>query len=158
MPDEDGEIDLSEYKDASLSDLTVEELKDFVYNGFCGANLSKYMIEASKLEGKTMVCLKPCDTYSFNQLLTEHRFDREKVYAVGIPCEGITVSSKLRGCFYPDGPGLHACLLSRTDRFVRSFYESREFPFIIAYVFFFSSRGAPICLCCTIFPFFSNCF
>ena len=34
---------------------TVEELKDFVYNGFCGANLSKYMIEASKLEGKTMV-------------------------------------------------------------------------------------------------------
>ena len=24
---------------------TVEELKDFVYNGFCGANLSKYLIE-----------------------------------------------------------------------------------------------------------------
>ncbi len=37
---------------------SVESLKDFVYNGFCGANLSKYMIEASKLEGKTMVCLK----------------------------------------------------------------------------------------------------
>ena len=28
MPDEDGEIDLSDYKEASLSDLTVEELKD----------------------------------------------------------------------------------------------------------------------------------
>ena len=27
---------------------TEESLKDFVYNGFCGANLSKYMIEASK--------------------------------------------------------------------------------------------------------------
>ena len=25
-----------------------EELKDFVYDGFCGANLSKMMIEASK--------------------------------------------------------------------------------------------------------------
>ena len=25
-----------------------EDLKDFVYNGFCGANLSKYMIEAGK--------------------------------------------------------------------------------------------------------------
>ena len=68
---------------------TPESLEDFVYDGFCGANLSKYMIEASKLEGKTMVCLKPCDTYSFNQLLTEHRFDREKVYAVGVPCEGM---------------------------------------------------------------------
>ena len=32
---------------------TEESLEDFVYDGFCGANLSKYMIEASKLEGKT---------------------------------------------------------------------------------------------------------
>ena len=65
-----------------------EELKDFVYNGFCGANLSKYMIAASKLEGKTLVCLKPCDTYSFNQLLKEHRVDREKAYIVGVGCKG----------------------------------------------------------------------
>ena len=63
---------------------TPESLEDFVYDGFCGANLSKYMIEASKLEGKTMVCLKPCDTYSFNQLLKEHRVDREKAYIVGV--------------------------------------------------------------------------
>ena len=67
---------------------TVESLKDFVYNGFCGANLSKYMIEASKLEGKTMVCLKPCDTYSFNQLIKEHRVNREKAYIVGVGCKG----------------------------------------------------------------------
>ena len=51
-----------------------DQLKNFVYNGFCGANLSKYMIEASKLEGKTLVFLKPCDTYSFNQLIKEHPF------------------------------------------------------------------------------------
>ena len=38
-----------------------EELENFVYNGFCGANLSKMMIEVSKLEGKTLVCLKPCE-------------------------------------------------------------------------------------------------
>ena len=65
-----------------------EDLKDFVYNGFCGANLSKLMIEASKLEGKTMVCLKPCDTYSFNQLIKEHRVDRDKAYIVGVGCKG----------------------------------------------------------------------
>jgi heterodisulfide reductase subunit C len=46
------------------------------------------MIEASKLEGKTMVCLKPCDTYSFNQLIKEHRVDREKAYIVGVGCKG----------------------------------------------------------------------
>ena len=67
---------------------SADALKDFVYNGFCGANLSKYMIEASKLEGKTLVFLKPCDTYSFNQLLTEHRIDREKAYIVGVGCKG----------------------------------------------------------------------
>lgn len=67
---------------------SVEELEGFVYNGFCGANLSKYMIEASKLEGKTLVFLKPCDTYSFNQLIKEHRVDREKAYIVGVGCEG----------------------------------------------------------------------
>lgn len=67
---------------------TEESLAEFVYNGFCGANLSKYMIEASKLEGKTLVFLKPCDTYSFNQLLKEHRVDREKAYIVGVGCKG----------------------------------------------------------------------
>ena len=75
---------------------TEESLKDFVYNGFCGANLSKYMIEASKLEGKTMVCLKPCDTYSFNQLIKEHRVDREKAYIVGVGCKGKLDVEKLK--------------------------------------------------------------
>ena len=65
-----------------------EDFENFVYNGFCGANLSKYMIEASKLEGKTLVCLKPCDTYSFNQLIKEHRVDRDKAYIIGVGCKG----------------------------------------------------------------------
>lgn len=75
---------------------TEESLEDFVYNGFCGANLSKYMIEASKLEGKTMVCLKPCDTYSFNQLLKEHRVNRDKAYIVGVGCKGKLDIEKIR--------------------------------------------------------------
>ena len=65
-----------------------EDVSELVYNDFCGANVSKYLIEASKLEGKTAVCLKPCDTYSFNQLLKEHRVDREKVYIIGVGCSG----------------------------------------------------------------------
>ena len=50
-----------------------EDLEEFVYNGFCGANLSKYMIEASKLPGK---------------LMKEHRVDREKAYIIGVGCKG----------------------------------------------------------------------
>ena len=67
---------------------TEEELDNFVYNDFCGANLSKYLINVSKKEGKTAVFLKPCDTYSFNELLKEHRIEREKLYVVGIECQG----------------------------------------------------------------------
>ncbi len=67
-----------------------EELNQLVWNGFCGANFSKYLIkETAKGDGKVLVFLKPCDTYSFNQLLTEHRFNREAVYAVGVPCNGM---------------------------------------------------------------------
>lgn len=67
---------------------SVEELDDFVYDGFCGANLSKMMIEATKLEGKTAVLLKPCDSYSFNQLIREHRVNRDNAYIIGVACRG----------------------------------------------------------------------
>ena len=68
---------------------SAEELeKDFTYDDFCGANLSKYLIEQSKKEGKTAVFLKPCDTYSFNQLVKEHRIKRENVYVIAVECFG----------------------------------------------------------------------
>ena len=72
--------------------------KEFVFNDFCGANFAKYLVKETKnqTEGKVLVFLKPCDTYSFNQLLTEHRFDREKVYAVGIGCDGMIDINKIK--------------------------------------------------------------
>ncbi|MEG0382333.1 MAG: 4Fe-4S dicluster domain-containing protein [Christensenella sp.] len=75
---------------------TAENLDDMVYNSFCGANLSKYLIAESKKEGRVLALLKPCDTYSFNQLLKEHRINREAVYVLGIPCHGIADIEKLR--------------------------------------------------------------
>lgn len=68
---------------------TPEELEDFVFDSFCGANLSKYLVKESKKEGKILVCIKPCDSYSLNQLLTEHRVDRSKIYVLGIGCPGM---------------------------------------------------------------------
>jgi ferredoxin len=89
---------------------TVDSLNDFVYDGFCGANLSKYMIEAGKKEGKTLVFLKPCDSYSYNQLLREHRVSRDKAYIIGVGCKGKLSVSKIpydgilniTGAGYPD--------------------------------------------------------
>ena len=77
---------------------TAEELKaDFVYGDFCGANLSKYLIKNMNNEGKNLVFLKLCDTYSFNQLLTEHRIKREKTYVIAVGCAGMADPERLRG-------------------------------------------------------------
>lgn len=65
---------------------TAEEIdRDFVYDDFTAANVSKYLIKESRKEGKTLAFLKPCDTYSLNQLEKEHRIIRENIYVVGIP-------------------------------------------------------------------------
>ncbi|MCI8618656.1 MAG: 4Fe-4S ferredoxin [Oscillospiraceae bacterium] len=76
---------------------TVEVLeKDFRYNVFAGANLSKYLIAESRKPGKIAAFLKPCDSYSFLQLVKEHRINRENVYVVGVGCEGKCDMEKIR--------------------------------------------------------------
>ena len=71
--------------------------KNFVYSDFCGVNLSKYLVSKTKeTDGKILVFLKPCDTYSFNQLLTEHRIEREKAYVVAVVCEGMVDINKVK--------------------------------------------------------------
>ena len=76
---------------------TVEEIeKDLVYNAFCGANFSKYLIAESRKGGKIGAFLKPCDTYSFQQLLKEHRIWRENTYIVGLSCPGMCDMDKIR--------------------------------------------------------------
>ena len=76
---------------------TAEELDaKFVYNDFCGSNLSKYLVKESRKEGRVLVFLKPCDTYSFNQLIKEHRIVRENIYVIGVPCAGKTDGETLK--------------------------------------------------------------
>lgn len=76
---------------------SADEINDqLIYTPFCAANLSKYLVKETLKEGKLAIFLKPCDTYSFNQLLSEHRIDREKVYAIGVPCDGMVDIERLR--------------------------------------------------------------
>ncbi|MBE6763863.1 MAG: 4Fe-4S ferredoxin [Ruminococcaceae bacterium] len=100
-----------------------EELKaSFVFNDFCGANVSKYLVRhTKKIDGKILVFLKPCDTYSFNQLLTEHRFDREKVYAVAIPCQGMADIDRVKAI---SGDGIVAIDCGETIRVTTLYSEA----------------------------------
>lgn len=103
-------------------------LDELFYNAFCGANLSKYLIEAGKKGGKTLVFLKPCDSYSYNQLLREHRVVREKAYIIGIGCKGKLAVNRIpfdgilsvRGAEYP----AHSETLT-----VQTLYGTEEIPY-----------------------------
>ena len=70
--------------------------REFQYSVFAGANLSKYCIAESKKDGVTAVFLKPCDTYSFVQLLKEYKIKRENVYILGVQCDGMCDMEKLK--------------------------------------------------------------
>lgn len=73
-----------------------EDLANFVYDAFCGANLSKYLIEQTRQKKKTAVFLKGCDTFSFNQLLNEKRINRDFVKPIVIGCEGKLDINKIK--------------------------------------------------------------
>lgn len=75
---------------------TAKELENFVYDDFSSPNLSKYLVEECAGEGRVLAFLKPCDTYSFNQLVKEHRIDRSKVYVIGIECEDMLDINKIK--------------------------------------------------------------
>lgn len=76
---------------------STEELKkEFIYNSFTAANLSKYLVKESRKEGKILVFLKPCDSYSFQQLMKEHRVIRDNVYIIGIECGGKADIDKIK--------------------------------------------------------------
>ena len=84
------------FYDTEPAVFTAEQLDQLVYNSFCGANLSKYLIAEMAKEGRIIALIKPCDSYSFNQLCTEHRIDRERVHVIGVGCRGKIDVEKLR--------------------------------------------------------------
>ena len=76
---------------------SAEELdRDFVFNDFAASNVSKYLVKESRKEGKILAFLKPCDSYSFAQLMKEHRVLRENVYIIGIPSWGKSDFEKIK--------------------------------------------------------------
>ena len=97
--------------------------RDFVFNAFSGANLSKYLIAESRKGGKIAVFLKPCDSYSFTQLLKEHRILRENTYVVGVQCDGMCDIEKIRaqGC-----QGITAVREGEDALTVETIYGERE--------------------------------
>jgi len=75
---------------------TSDKIDELKYDDFCGPNLSKYLVAETAKEGNILVFLKPCDSWSFNQLATEHRINLDRIVAVGVGCKGKIDIEKVR--------------------------------------------------------------
>ena len=113
------------YDNAPAAFNDVEACKNIVYNEFCPANLAKYLIEATKQQKKTVVFLKPCDTYGVNQLLKDNRIKREYFYAVGTPCAGMLDIDKIKA----NGiKGITGISCDGDNVIVNTVYGTKELP------------------------------
>jgi formate dehydrogenase subunit beta len=72
-----------------------QETSRLVWNPLCANNLSKYLLDFKKVEGKVGIIVKGCDARSVVELLKEHQIDRDKVFIVGVPCRGVVDAEKL---------------------------------------------------------------
>lgn len=84
------------YDNSPRSFTGVEQLDELVYNEFCPANLSKYLMKGTKKNENMAIFAKPCDTYGINQLIKDHRVKRELITVIGIPCSGMIDIKKIK--------------------------------------------------------------
>jgi Na+-translocating ferredoxin:NAD+ oxidoreductase RnfC subunit len=75
---------------------SAEQAESLVWNGFCGGNLSKNLIDAGKKGKKTAAFLKPCETLSVNQMLKDNQISKENVVIIGVGCAGMFDVNKLK--------------------------------------------------------------
>ncbi len=89
---EEGEF----FYDRTPKFFTKDNLDQLKYDSYCGCNLTKYLVNGIGKDEKVIVLVKPCDSYSLNQLCTEHRINRDNIYTIGVGCSGKIDIEKLR--------------------------------------------------------------
>lgn len=58
-----------------------------IWGPFCENNLARYL--RGVRDEKVAIVAKGCDTRSVIALIIEHQVEREKVYIIGVPCQGM---------------------------------------------------------------------
>jgi len=72
-------------------------IDSLVFTKTCINNLSTYAYSLAKsTEGKIGMVLKPCDTRSIIQLLSEELFERDKIKMIVVGCSGIIAYKKVQ--------------------------------------------------------------
>lgn len=65
-----------------------DEVEGLIHNGLCKNNLANYLTRIPKQE-KVGILVRGCENRSVNSLIVESQKERDDLYLIGIPCEGI---------------------------------------------------------------------
>jgi len=74
------------------------QVDSLVWNQDCTHNLTTYINDSLNPPGatptpgapkKVAIVVKPCDSRALNVLMSEQRFNRNQIYAIGVACDGI---------------------------------------------------------------------
>ena len=73
---------------------TQKDVKRLVWNQYCFANLTSYLPELADKKGIVGIALKPCDARAFKELNRSQQIDPDKIFKVGLPCNGLLDRNK----------------------------------------------------------------
>lgn len=79
-----------------------EEVSRLVWDERCSHNLAVYLhqfkspLKRGEKPPRVGILIKPCDSRSLNILFHEEQIEQERVYIVGLTCEGVKVNSQLQ--------------------------------------------------------------
>ncbi|NOX34309.1 MAG: 4Fe-4S ferredoxin [Deltaproteobacteria bacterium] len=73
-----------------------QDVEKLVFNSTCGLNLANYI---RNQKDKIAVIAKGCDTRNIVTHIVENQVQREKLYIIGVPCNGMIDKSKIESLF-----------------------------------------------------------
>jgi ferredoxin len=83
-----------------------EQAERLAWTKGCHANPVKYLPRFRGQDGVIGVAVKGCDARGLRELIRAHQVDREKVFVVGVPCDGLeergALARRCYGCRYPE--------------------------------------------------------
>lgn len=85
-----------------------EDVDRLVWDDYCHANLSVYLLDYRKSDDKIGIFVKGCDSRGINRMLQDLQAKRENLHIIGIPCSGLKDADtdekpvKCVECIYPN--------------------------------------------------------
>jgi formate dehydrogenase (coenzyme F420) beta subunit len=75
---------------------TKQDVEKLIFNSTCTLNLANYI---RNNKGKTAIIAKGCDSRNIVSHIVENQVQRDQLYIIGVPCEGMVDKAKIASLF-----------------------------------------------------------